>query len=245
MFSKFNLPCEQDIFDNLLNSIEFEPIINGRVGTVIVDPNLIKGIPIVRTTTKYTKPAQQFKPIHHKLVQMIKNKSNIDNLELNNALVELYTRKYKKMRYHSDQALDLDPDSYVCIFSCYDNPINLRKLIIKDKETKITSEIIMDHCSVIIFDMEYNQKHLHKIVLDSNNGVDNNWLGFTFRLSKTFIQFNNDIPYFELNGKELKLANDVELQQFYILRGKENKSIEFEYPNLDYTISESDLININ
>ena len=39
------------------------------------------------------------------------------------------------MKYHSDQALDLADNSYICIFSCYDNPINLRTLRIKNKLT--------------------------------------------------------------------------------------------------------------
>jgi hypothetical protein len=38
------------------------------------------------------------------------------------------------------------------------------------------------------------------------------------------------------------LANEEEMKEFYNLRHKENKNIVFEYPEINYTISESDII---
>ena len=70
---------------------------------------------------------------------------------------------------------------------------------------------------------------------------DNKWLGITFRKSKTFIQFQNNLPYFA-NGKPLKLADEVQQREFYKLRGQENKSLDFDYPSIAYTLSKSDTL---
>ena len=77
-----------------------------------------------------------------------------------------------------------------------------------------------------------------------NNNSQNNWLGITFRLSKTFINFINEIPYFYNSERILKLANNEETKEFYKLRKNENTNIDFKWPNLDYTINKSDLINL-
>ena len=53
----------------------------------------------------------------------------------------------------------------------------------------------------------------------------------------------NGTPY--LNERILRLANDKEKSEFYKLRSNENKLIEYVYPELDYTISKSDLMQIN
>ena len=67
MFYKFPLLVPNDMFTELANSINFEPITKGRVGTNIVKP-IDNSIPIICTTTPYNKPAQLFKPIHDELV---------------------------------------------------------------------------------------------------------------------------------------------------------------------------------
>jgi hypothetical protein len=72
--------------------------------------------------------------------------------------------------------------------------------------------------------------------------MDDKWLGITFRLSKTYIEFVNEISYFYKTDKKLKLANEEETKEFYKMRQTENKSINFEYPEINYTISESDLL---
>lgn len=70
----------------------------------------------------------------------------------------------------------------------------------------------MENNSIILFSAEINSKYLHKIKLKEKK--DSNWLGITFRLSKTFIKFRNEIPYFE-NGIELSIADKNEMVEFY------------------------------
>jgi len=238
MFNKFILDFETNLFDLLEKSTEFEDIAIGRKGTNLVDVTDFS-IPIVRTTTNYNKSAQKFLQIHYNIVESIKIASKTMDLKLNNALIEIYDSKYTTMGYHSDQALDLEDNSYICIFSCYNNPNDLRKLKVRDKITKQNFDIILDHNSVIMFSVHVNSKYLHKIILESNTS-NNKWLGITFRQSKTFVQFNNEIPF--LNNAELRFANDKEKKEFFKLRKYENSVTEFTYPKIDFTISKSDLI---
>lgn len=239
MFQKFIINFETNIFEQLLNSAEFEDICNGRKGANLIDyKNDL--IPIVRTTTTYNKPLQKFLPIHYNIINSIKKVSKTDNLELNNAMIEIYDHQYRKMKFHSDQALDLADDSYICIFSYYDNPYNSRKLKIKDKISGKTSEILLEHSSVVIFSTETNKNFVHCITLDSVE-PKNKWLGITFRLSKTFIKFNKEIPYFASNNKILRLASDDEKKEFMKYKGLENTQIGFSYPDLDYAIDVSSI----
>ena len=161
-----------DLFNDLKNSIQFENVINGRNGAIITKPKSIdlsksNQYPIVRTTTIYKQPAQQFQKIHDELVYRIQKHHPDMNLEFNNALVELYDNKYRKMGYHSDQALDLEDDSYICLFSCYENnsnnPRDYRKLIMKNKVDNNTSDIILENNSAVLFSTDDNKCHLHKI----------------------------------------------------------------------------------
>lgn len=241
MFSKFNLEFERNLFDELANTTQFENITKGRKGAILVDTQNDL-IPLVRTTTSYDLAPQKFTRTHLHIIEQIKKISNIPELQFNNAMIEIYTSQYQTMGYHSDQAQDLQDNSYICLFSCYNNPSDLRKLIIKDKITQEESEITLDHNSCVLFSLPTNQKHLHKIILDKNTS-NNTWLGITFRLSKTFVNFMNGTPY--LNERILRLANDKEKSEFYKLRSNENKLIEYVYPELDYTISKSDLMQIN
>ena len=243
MFSKYDIKLKDNIFEELANSAKFEKLSKGRQGTVLTHVHNII-IPIVRTTTKYNIPSQPFKQVHCDIINKINTvlKTN-QNLYFNNALIEMYDMNYTTMGEHSDQALDLDPDSYICLFSCYNNieTKDIRSLKIKNKTTNELSEIKLFNNSIILFSVKTNSNYLHKIVLD-NVKTNDIWLGLTFRLSKTFIQFINEIPYFYKTNRILRLANEEELKEFYSLRQKENKSIMFEYPELNYTISSSDLI---
>lgn len=237
---KYKLDFNRNIFNELEQSVILEDVINGRTGTTIVNNKDI--IPLVRTTTKYNLPNQLFKSIHYEIIEKIKEID--DNIELNNALVEIYNDNYKKMKYHSDQLLDIQDNSYICIYSCYDNEIPTRILNIKNKETNDIEEIIMEHNSVIIFSTNTNKEYLHKILLDHKNKCNNRWFGLTFRLSKTLIEFRDNKPYFVSNNNELRIANLEDRNEFYKLRKKENSFIDFVYPELDYTISEGDLMPI-
>ena len=245
MFTKFTINYQTNIFEELSKSIEFEDIITGRKGANLVDykNNLV---PIVRTTIGYNKPSQKFSQIHYDIIENIKNISKIEGLELNNAMVELYDSQYRDMKFHSDQSLDLAENSYICVFSCYDdpnNPSDVRKLKIKEKTTELCSEILLEHNSVVIFSTDTNKKYVHKIVLETNKST-NKWFGITFRLSKTFIQFVNEIPYFYPSGKKLRIANKDERKEFARHKGIENLKIGYDYPEIDYAISISDTLPI-
>ena len=120
------------------------------------------------------------------------------------------------MKYHSDQALDLEKNSYLALFSCYERPdeilpLQMRRLRIRDKITNKEQEFLLEHNSVMFFSLATNSKYQHKIILDTSSNKndsleDNKWLGITFRKSKTLIQFKDNLPYFE-NGEILRLAD--------------------------------------
>jgi hypothetical protein len=246
MFQKFIIDCPANIFEDLMKTIEFEPIIKGRQGANLVDNNHNDNnnlLPMVRTTTPYGKPCQRFQSIHRDIIEKIKIVSKIENLEFNNAMIELYDSCYRNMKFHSDQSLDLVENSYICIYSCYDDPADIRKLKIKEKKTKECSEILMEHNSIVIFSTATNKQYLHKIVLETNKS-ENKWLGITFRLSKTFIQFIDALPYFYPGGKLLRLANKDERKEFSKYKGMENSQVNYQYPEIDYTVSISDIIKI-
>lgn len=255
MFYQLNLDFNQelDIFNELCNSIKFEHIAKGRIGAncfVSID-NDCNYIPLVRTTTIYSNPIQKFTSPFITLINQIKSQVyklyNINVGELNNGLVEIYTHEYKTMGFHSDQSLDLESDSWICIFSTYSNPesfkSSLRKLVVQSKLTNQQTEYNLTHNSVIIFDTNTNNTHLHKIILSNSNNEENSnkWFGITFRTSKIFIKFIESKPYILDNMDELILATPEEKKEFYKLKSQENKSIGFRYPYINYTISPSDL----
>ena len=247
VFSSLEKTIETNLFDELSNKTIFEKITNGRYGANLMSTNENNLVPLVRTTTIYQNSIQIFSPMHNKIIDNIKTLSNIANINFNNALIEIYDSKYTNMKYHSDQALDLEYDSFICLYSCYSNPESphVRKLKIKDKDkdknTNIEFDYVLKHNTAIIFSVETNKKFLHKIILENSNINDSNkWLGITFRLSKTFIRYKNEIPYFYQSNKELKMATDIEKKEFYKLRSNENASVDFVYPFIEYTICLSD-----
>lgn len=255
-FLKITLPLETNLFDELINSSNFESVAKGRVGNhlVKVEEN---GIPIVRTTTQYNIPPQKFSNVHHFIVEKINNilenigLNSLSPLNFNNALIEVYDNTYSKMGYHSDQSLDLDSNSYIGLFSCYKNPEplvehQLRRLIVKEKDGTEEFEITLTHNSVVLFSVETNSKSLHKITLNSAHNqkltqLDNQWLGITFRKSKTYIKIKDNKPYLS-SGQRLNLANEEQKAEFFKLRGQENRLSDFIYPELSYTISVADIL---
>ncbi len=253
-FYKWTLPLQMDLFKELSATVDFEDLGKGRKGNHLAQVEN-GNVPLVRTTSKYDKPAHRFSKIHDLIIDAVLNvvKGEVDlqhvPISFNNALIEIYEKSYSKMKYHSDQALDLEKDSYVALFSCYERaeeiaaPL-LRRLRIKDKVTNEEQEFLLENNSVILFSLSTNLKYQHKIVLDTSSNKrdsleDNRWLGITFRKSKTLVQFKNNLPYFE-NGEELRLANEDQQREFYKLRGEENKSLDFKYPWIAYTLSKSD-----
>lgn len=227
-------------FFQQLSKTNFENVANGRKGAIAIDFKDITSVPIVRTTTRYENPAFKFDQVHHQIVSKIKNafKLEFKDINFNNALVELYDNRYRKMGAHSDQELDLKTNSYICLFSCYSGGRGRRKLIVTDKHLGKSEEIRLDHNSVVLFSTSSNRKLKHKIILDEKCG---DWIGVTFRMSKSFVDYRTLM----LNGKKLTLATDSERHAFYRLKAKENtNSIPVYDTNktISYTVSKSDLL---
>jgi hypothetical protein len=241
----YTLLTAGNLFEELLASVRFEDVGKGRRGGVLVKIDEICGTPIVRTTTKYSAPAQQFGSVHEQLAQQIQKIASL-SVGFNNALIENYSNAYTTMGSHSDQALDLADESFIAIFSCYKYPEMAnptRKLLMELKESGGDNiEILLTHNSVVVFSVETNRRLKHKIVLDTPTPTpENQWLGITFRTSKTFVQFRDESAYF-LDDECLTLANDEQRREFYHLRRRENNETDFTYPRITYTISESDMI---
>ncbi len=224
-----------ETFTDLEKSAKTEVVAKGRLGAVLVlistdEKSTQKNIPIVRTTTKYTCAAQKFQSIHTKIAECA-------GITANNALFEIYDANYKTMGFHSDQALDLADDSYIALFSCYQNPDTPdRQLVIREKSENKEQIIPLTNNSVVIWNLDTNAKYLHKIVLSGNATNMNKWLGITFRMSKLYLD--------PLNKSVLHLANKEEEQEFYKLRSMENRAVNFRYPPINYTINSADLLPI-
>ena len=242
-FRSLALQPEGNLFAELLASAPFEDVGKGRQGAVLVKPNETRGIPIVRTTTKYSAPAQCFQAVHTRLAEQIQKIASLP-LSFNNALIENYTNLYTKMGFHSDQELDLDDASFIAVFSCYEHPelAPSRKLIVESKEPGGGAfEIPLTHNSVVVFSLDTNRRFRHKIVLGNSQPPENRWLGVTFRTSKTFVRFCDE-QAFLADGTPLKLVeDDAQRREFYSLRRRENEEMRFSYPRLHCTISTSDL----
>jgi hypothetical protein len=241
----YTLLTEGNLFEELLASVRFEDVGKGRQGAVLIKIDETCSIPIVRTTTRYSAPAQRFQLVHDRLAQQIQT-SALLAVGFNNALIENYTNAYTTMGSHSDQALDLADESSIAIFSCYKHPERAnppRKLLVELKEPSDNRiEIPLTHNSVVLFDLDTNRRLKHKIVLDrSVQTPENQWLGITFRTSKTFVRFRDEYAYF-LDDTRLTLANDEQRQEFYHLRHRENNETDFTYPRITYTISQSDMM---
>lgn len=244
-FRCFQLAAEENAFDDLLEGVQLEHLMKGRKGSILVEPTERRGVPIVRTCTKYSTAVQCFRPVHRNLAHQIRIIASLDH-EFNNILIENYTNTYATMGYHSDQALDLEDGTSIALFSCYRFPENAdcpRKLMVQSKEREgYVVEIPLLNNSVVVFSLDANCRYRHKIVLDTSiKQPANEWLGLTFRVSKTFVQYNESGAYIE-NCDMLRLAGEEECREFYSLRRRENIEVDFVYPSLAYTISASDLL---
>jgi 2-oxoglutarate-Fe(II)-dependent oxygenase superfamily protein len=226
-----SIAVSSDSFDELLASARFDDVTKGRRGAVLVKDDA-RGVPIVRTTTPYSAPAQRFGAIHDRIAQDIQHR-------FNNALIEHYTNAYSTMKRHSDQALDLADDSSIAVYSCYRDPAKpSRRLIVKPKDDGPAFDVPLLHGSVVVFSVETNRRFTHTIALTAN-APDNDWLGITFRTSKTFVRFVDGVAC--VNDVPLTLATDEQRRALFQLRRRENDEAGFRYPPIAYTISESDL----
>ncbi|MFC9976586.1 hypothetical protein ACFVH6_37380 [Spirillospora sp. NPDC127200] len=240
----YALPTEENLFAELSASTRFEDVGKGRRGAVLTKVSETGDVPLVRTTTRYSSPAQRFRSVHERLAQQIQESAALP-VGLDNALIEVYTNAYKTMGSHSDQALDLADGSFIAVFSCYRHPEARppRKLIFESKESSGEKlEVPLAHNGVVTFSVDSNRRLKHKIVLDTSApAADNQWLGVTFRTSKTLIRFRDGHAYLP-QGARLMPADDEQRREFYQLRRRENNETDFTYPALTYTISESDLL---
>ncbi|MEV7770036.1 alpha-ketoglutarate-dependent dioxygenase AlkB [Kitasatospora sp. NPDC086791] len=238
------LPTEENPFAELSASVRLEDVGKGRRGAVLARVDEAGGVPLVRTTTRYGSPAQRFRAVHARLARRVHECAALP-VGFNNALIESYTNAYTTMGGHSDQALDLADESFIAVFSCYRHPEvgPPRKLIFESKESGgETFEIPLAHNSVVAFSVDSNRRLRHKIVLETpGRAADNQWLGVTFRTSKTFVRFRDGHAYLP-QGARLTPADDEQSREFYRLRRRENHETDFVYPSLTYTISESDLL---
>lgn len=242
-FRTYAIPSRGDLFAELLASARFEDQGKGRRGAVLVAGDDARGVPIVRTTTVYTLPAQAFRPIHAWLARQVRECASLP-VGFNNALIETYTNAYATMGAHSDQALDLDEHSEIALFSCYERAEGspARRLVVEAKEPGGPAFAIpLAHDSVVVFSTDTNRRFRHRIVLDPAAGAPNQWLGVTFRTSKTFVGFREEQPCLA-DGTRLTLASEEERREFYRLRRRENQEADFAYPRITYTISASDLV---
>jgi len=241
----YNLLSEGNPFEELLASVRFEDVGKGRRGAVLARIDETGGIPLVRTTTRYSTPPQRFRPMHEQLARQIQERASLP-VGFNNALIEVYTNAYTTMGGHSDQALDLADESFIAVYSCYEHPEiadRPRKLHVESKEAGGDPLAIpLTHNSAVVFSVATNRRLVHKIVLEkSPRTPENRWLGVTFRMSKTFVRFRDGNTYFA-DGGTLTLADDEQRREFYHLRGRENNETDFAYPRVTYTISEGDLM---
>jgi len=236
----WQLPAADHAFDELLASVRFEEVTGGRRGTVLVRPTERGEVPIVRTTTPYRAPARTFAPIHARLADQIRAVAELPH-ELDNALIEHYTNTYVRMKRHSDQALDLADGSSIAVYSCYRDPARpSRRLVVTPKlPGGAPFELPLVHGGVVTFSLAANRRFTHAILL-REHAPDNEWLGITFRSSKTRVRFVDGAPW--IAGQRLTLADEDQRRTLFELRRRENTEIDFEYPAIGYTLSASDLV---
>ncbi|OLO35090.1 hypothetical protein PZ61_0234385 [Streptomyces sp. MNU77] len=239
----FTVPVETDLHAELSASAHLEDLGKGRRGAVLTRADGTNGVPLVRTTTRYSGPAQHFRPVHEQLARRIQERGAFP-AGFNNALIESYTNAYTKMGGHSDQALDLADDSFIAVFSCYRHPEagRPRKLMVESKDSGEKAEIPLTHNGVVAFSVDANRRLRHRIVLENPAGAaDNVWLGVTFRTSKTLVRYRDGQAHLP-QGTRLMAADEEQRSEFYRLRRRENKETDFVYPLLTYTVSDSDLV---
>jgi hypothetical protein len=243
---QYILDFKHNPFGILADQFVGDVVTLGRQGGILVDCRDFR-IPIVRTTTRYGKPPLLFSATHYEIIDKSREVSGMPSLTFNNAMIEIYTNKYRKMRYHTDQALDLADDSFIGIFTCYDHhpkESDIRTLRMKNKTTNEISEVALLQNSMVLFSTRTNREHVHQIILKEASASSTAWLGITFRLSKTFVQFVDSVPMLHPINKILRLATDEEVKYFLKHKGEENKNVEvkYQYDLIDYTISPSDLM---
>lgn len=251
-------------FETLESTLIYESFSKNRKLAVLHVPTSADGfIPLVRTTTRYSIPSQMLGGKVEVIWQFVERNVKeflqrhfegdqepfMDGHFFNNATVEIYDCKYTTMKYHTDMALDLKPESWIALYSCYedDSEQHLRTLKIKNKETLEEQEITLHNNSIVLFSTETNKKHLHQIMSKHKLLGSKQWIGVTMRTAKTLKSTESDKTYISTqetpNHKaQLRLADEDEVKTFCLYKGKENATQDFVYPEIDFTVSGSDLM---
>ena len=230
----------------LLASVRWEEVREGRRGGILVNPAAERGVPIVRSTDRYQGAAQRFGAVHRRLARAVERRAGLGTA-FNNAMIEHYTNAYRKMGAHSDMALDLAEGSSIALVSLYRDPEVAerapRTLVVTSKEVEgETFEIPLRHGSVVVWSLETNRRFRHKIVL-SGQPPENDWVGVTLRTSGTFIRHAEGATFED--GRPLAWVTDREDERaktLYKLRGQENREVDFEWPRIDCTLSRHDTL---
>lgn len=242
-FRAFTLPLDEDLYAALSAAARLEDVGKGREGAVLTEVDPERGVPIERTTPRYARPAQVFSPVHARLARRVEEATSLPT-RFNHCLFERYTDAYATMGAHSDQALDLAEGSFIAIVSAYQHPAlaPTRRLMVASKEHDGAEvEIPLTHHGVVVFSTEDNRLFRHRIVLAAPaRAPENPWLGVTFRTSKTFALYREGRALLA-DGLPLALADEAQRREFFQLRRRENREVDFVYPPLAYTLSESDL----
>ncbi len=243
-FRVYDLGGAAPSFGELAGSVRWEELGKGRRGAVLAQPDEARGVPLVRTTTRYQTPAQPLGAVHARLARLVERAASL-GVGFNHALIERYERGYASMGAHSDQALDLEDGSWIALVSCYEHPDRLqsmRKLVVEPKAAGGEPfEVVLGHQRVVVFSVGANGRFRHKIILDAPpNAPENLWVGVTFRTSKTFLRLRGERAHLS-DDTPLTLADEAQQREFFQLRRRENQEIGFVYPRIGYTISESDL----
>ena len=101
-------------------------------------------------------------------------------------------------------------------------------------------DIKLEHCSVVMSSSKTNSDYEHRICGKGN------WRGVTFRLSKTFVEYtDNGLAYLLGPKRPLLLATKEQVLEFRKQKSLENEHYGlYKYPDIDFTISCGDLINL-
>ena len=246
-FERYSIDHDDNLFPLLYQSAKWENFSKCRQIANLYRPDN-DGIPLIRTTTVYQNPSQPMSDVHQTVIDKIRQVSGIADLVLNNAMLEVYNWRYKTMGFHTDQATDMAENSYICLFSCYEQgPDDFpRILTVMNKESEAEIDVELLHHSVVVFSTATNRRHKHKIERrDLPNNHANRWMGLTLRLAKNKVNFVDGVPQIVSNGTNhgpLTMATDNEKGDFFKLKGRENREVDFSWPEINYTISPSDLM---
>lgn len=264
MFKKLHI-TDHFTFKELAESVTFEDVCKGRKAAVVVDclekQDGSISVPIVRTTTSYKRPAHKLPPKYRALFDSVAE-HNKKGTTFNNAMVELYDTTYRTMSFHTDQAQDLQPNSFICLYSCYEHPPefgDLRILRVRKKHTSLNDrqkddpshyeDIFLSEGLCVIFSKEWNAHYVHQIILNpetTNHTSKNRWLGVTMRLSSTWVTFEKDSDVCVIDKERLCLANTEQRKAIYAAKKMENETngpYQYDEKILKHvTLSQSDLL---